>query len=179
MKNNKLLNWGNKPYLYAEMKDVKKMKQDTVFHKKPYKLRKKYFDKRNLCNQEAHIQFFNSHRPHKIIQENPVSYVREKFLKSELKKLKNHVYIPDIFLDLHGLNQYQAKQALGRLILTCYEKKIFCFAVIHGHGKHVLKNYLPIWLSKHPDVLAFLQSPKICHRNTTLLVLIDYHHSNK
>lgn len=179
MKNKIFINLNDKSYFYKEMKDLKKMKQDTVFHAKPYKLYKEHRDKRDICNQDAHIQFFNANCPQKVIQENPVSYVREKFLKNELKKLKNKTYVPGVFLDLHGFNQYQAKQALGRLILTCYEKKIFCFGVIHGHGKNILKNYLPIWLSKHPDVLAFYQSPKTYGRNTTLFVLIDYQNSNR
>ncbi|WP_187306111.1 endonuclease SmrB [Buchnera aphidicola] len=179
MKNNKHYNSNDNFYFKEETKDVKKMKQDTVFHAKPYKLHKKYLNKRNLCNQDAHTQFFNSNIPNKNITENPVSYVREKFLKTELNKLKNKIYVPEIFLDLHGFNQYQAKKELGKLIFICNKEKIFCFAVIHGHGKNILKNYLPIWLSKHPDVLAFYQLPKKCGRNTTLFVLIDYKKDNK
>lgn len=174
MKKIKCSNFKNSSYFSEEMKNVKKMKQDTVFHKKSYKKNNLYSEKRDLCNQDAHIQFFNAHVPKKVIYKNPVAYVREKILITELKKLKNKVYVPEICVDCHGLNQYQAQQELGKLIFTCFKERIFCFAVIHGHGKNILKNYIPIWLSKHPDVLAFYQLPKTFGKNTTLFVLMDY-----
>lgn len=161
-------------YFYKELKDVKKMKQDTVFHNKPYKLYQKNIEKRNICNEDAHIQFFNTNSYKNIIKKNSISYVRENSLNHELIKLKNKVYLPEITVDFHGLNQLQAKKELGKIIILCCEQKIFCFSVIHGHGKNILKNQIPIWLSNHPNVLSFCQLQKKFKKNTTLYVLIDY-----
>ena len=177
VKQNKYLNFQDMVYFYKAIKDVKKMKQDTVFHEKLHVKHNKYRDKRDICNQNAHIQFFNSNVQCKVISKNPVSYIRESYLKNELNKLKNNFYNPEICVDLHGLNQYQAQQELGKLICICHRKHIFCFGVIHGHGKNILKTYIPIWLSKHPDVLVFYQLPKTFGRNTTISVLIDYNNN--
>ncbi|WP_343128255.1 endonuclease SmrB [Buchnera aphidicola (Takecallis taiwana)] len=174
MKKTPLDNFKDISYFYKEIKNVKKIKQDTVFHEKSHQKNNQYAKKRDLCNQDAHIQFFNAHVPHKVIDKNPVSYVREKFLITELKKLQKKIYVPEICIDCHGLNQYQAQQELGKLIFTCYKERIFCFGVIHGHGKNILKNYIPVWLSKHPDVLAFYQAPIMFGKNTTLFVLMNY-----
>lgn len=43
-------------------------------------------------------------------------------------------YSPELFLDLHGLTQLQAKQELGALIAACRREHIFCACVMHGHG---------------------------------------------
>ncbi len=56
---------------------------------------------------------------------------------SELKKLRRGDYSPELFLDLHGLTQQQAKQELGALIAACRREHVFCACVMHGHGKHI------------------------------------------
>lgn len=153
-------------------KGTRKMKQDTVFHSSQYKLKKKYLIKKKIYEEDAHSHFFSNMVSNKLISNNPVSYVSTVLLKSELKKLKNGKYFPDIVLDLHGLNQYQSKKELGKLITICYKKNFFCFSIIHGHGKDILKYQIPIWLSQHPDIIAFHQAPKKFGNNAALLVLI-------
>ncbi len=63
-------------------------------------------------------------------------------------------YSPELFLDLHGLTQLQAKQELGALIAACRREHIFCACVMHGHGKHILKQQTPLWLAQHPHVIG-------------------------
>ncbi|CAL4318714.1 endonuclease SmrB [Buchnera aphidicola] len=179
MKRNKPIVCNDYKYFYEECKDIKRIKQDTVFHNQSYKLYKKRYEKRNICKQEVQSQFFNYISSGKNIMKNPVSYVREKCLMNELKKLKNNIYIPDVWLDVHGLNLNQVKKEIGKCLVFCSEKKIFCFAIIHGHGKNILKNQIPIWLSNHPDVIAFYQSPKMFGKNTTLFVLMDFRTMNR
>lgn len=171
----------NKYIDYKEMVDfnkgvnsVKVIKQDTVFHYQPYKLYKQKIDKRNIHEQDAHSQFFNSSYNKKCITKDSTSYIREKVLQCELKKLQKKMYIPEISLDVHGLNQLQVKKELGKLILICYKEKIFCCAVIHGHGQNILKKQIPIWLSQHPNVLAFYQGSKTLGHDTKLFVLVDF-----
>ncbi|CAL4318594.1 endonuclease SmrB [Buchnera aphidicola] len=158
---------------YEEVRGIKKIKQDTIFHSQKYKLNQKYFEKRNIYQEDAHSYFFKSNFSQKIIKKNPVSYVRDELCRKELKKLKNKEYFPELFLDFHGVNQNTAKKELGKLFFFCKKEKIFCFAIIHGHGKNILKRNVPIWLSQHPDTIAFYQEPNIFGHNTTLFGLLQ------
>ena len=45
--------------------------------------------------------------------------------------------------------------------------------VMHGHGKHILKQQTPLWLAQHPHVMAFHQAPKEYGGDAALLVLIE------
>lgn len=174
MEKNKYFNYKDMELFYEECKGIKRINQDTVFHSKNIQFSSKYFKKKNIHIQDYHSNFFTFHsHTTKIIKKDPVSYVRKQSEKNELKKLKNQYYIPEIFLDVHGLNKLQVKKELGKLIFTCHIKKFFCFSVIHGHGKNILKNQIPIWLSQHPDIIAFSQSPNIFGYYTSLCVLID------
>lgn len=49
----------------------------------------------------------------------------------------------------------------------------FCACVMHGHGKHILKQQTPLWLAQHPHVMAFHQAPKEYGGDAALLVLIE------
>ena len=72
-----------------------------------------------------------------------------------------------------GLTQMQAKQELGALIAACRREHVFCACVMHGHGKHILKQQTPLWLAQHPHVMAFHQAPKEYGGDAALLVLIE------
>lgn len=100
-------------------------------------------------------------------------YIRKGTHTSELKKLKRGDYAPEMFFDLHGMNQYQSKRELGQLIFNCRRNNISCVCLIHGHGKHILKNQVPFWLAKHPHIVAFYPVKKKYGPNISLLILID------
>ena len=74
---------------------------------------------------------------------------------------------------IYGLTQLQAKQELGALIAACRREHVFCACVMHGHGKHILKQQTPLWLAQHPHVMAFHQAPKEYGGDAALLVLIE------
>ncbi len=77
------------------------------------------------------------------------------------------------FLDLHGLTQLQVSRNWGALIAACRREHVFCACVMHGHGKHILKQQTPLWLAQHPHVMAFHQAPKEYGGDAALLVLIE------
>lgn len=79
----------------------------------------------------------------------------------------------ELFLDLHGLTQLQAKQEIGALIAAARRENTYCVCIMHGHGKHVLKQQTPLWLAQHPDVIAFHQAPKEWGGTAALLLLIE------
>ncbi|MDW6591350.1 endonuclease SmrB [Escherichia coli] len=113
------------------------------------------------------------HRPQRKKIKGPVKYVRPDVSHFEAKKLRRGDYSPELFLDLHGLTQLQAKQELGALIAACRREHVFCACVMHGHGKHILKQQTPLWLAQHPHVMAFHQAPKEYGGDAALLVLIE------
>ncbi|XBC38805.1 MAG: endonuclease SmrB [Buchnera aphidicola (Melaphis rhois)] len=159
---------------YQGLKGFQKMKQDTIFHMRYHKEKKNMVLKKSVFEQDAHCHYFSSNKPKMLINLDPIYYIRDNSYLNELKKLKVGAYIPDIILDLHGLTQYQAKRKLGELIHICYKKNFFCANVIHGHGKNILKRQIPLWLSKHPDIIAFHQAPKMFGSDAAILVLIDF-----
>ena len=105
--------------------------------------------------------------------EGSTKYVRPDVSHFELKKLRRGDYSPELFLDLHGLTQQQAKQELGALIAACRREHVFCACVMHGHGKHILKQQTPLWLAQHPHIMAFHQAPKEYGGDAALLILIE------
>ncbi|CNI08156.1 Probable DNA endonuclease SmrA [Yersinia aldovae] len=152
---------------------TKKLKQDTILHREPPKLGKKIAPERLLQEQVDASYYFSDEFQPQLDSEGPTRYVRPGVDHFEVKKLRRGDYPPDMFLDLHGLTQKQAKQELGALIAACKREHVHCACVMHGHGKHVLKQQTPLWLAQHPDVLAFHQAPKEWGGTAALLVLIE------
>ncbi|QCI24756.1 endonuclease SmrB [Buchnera aphidicola (Rhopalosiphum padi)] len=154
---------------------TREMVQDTIFHSRLHKVNQNICSKRIFFEQDVHSNYFSFYKKKDYFKENPVSYVRNKDLINVLKKLKKGKYSPDIFLDLHGLNQYQARKKLGQLIAICQKEKIFCAHIMHGYGKNILKQQIPFWLSQHPDIVAFHQAPKMFGNDAAIIVIIEIH----
>ena len=105
--------------------------------------------------------------------EGPTRYVREDVSSFEAKRLRRGDYVPDMLLDLHGLTQQEAKLELAALVEACRRQHIRCACVMHGHGKNILKQKIPLWLAQHPHVEAFHQAPRVWGGDASLLVLIE------
>ena len=156
-------------------KKTKKIIQDKLFHSKKVSQNPNFIYKRNMLK----TQFLNSDyfscklEKLKFFKKNPFSYIKNEIYKENLNDLKKGIYYPDMDIDLHGYNCYQAKKELEKLIIVCKREKFFCVNIIHGHGKNILKNQIPFWLIQIPDVLAFHRSPKRFGYNAAILVLIE------
>ncbi|MFM5687989.1 endonuclease SmrB, partial [Aeromonas caviae] len=72
-----------------------------------------------------------------------------------------------------GMNQQQAKQELAALLTLCQKENIHVASVMHGIGKHILKQRIPSWLAQHPNVRAFHQAPREWGGDSAILVLLD------
>jgi DNA-nicking Smr family endonuclease len=81
-----------------------------------------------------------------------------------LKKLREGYFSYQDCLDLHGLNRLQARREVRDFITECFAVRRRCVLIIAGRGLNskdkepVLKNNLPIWLTRAPlkrMVLAF------------------------
>lgn len=155
------------------MTGTRKIKQDTIVHRPLRKKNSEVPPKRLLQEQVDNSHYFSDEFQPLLNTLGPVRYVREGVDHFELKKLRRGDYSPELFLDLHGLTQTQAKQELGALIAACRREHVFCACVMHGHGKHILKQQTPLWLAQHPHVMAFHQASKEYGGDAALLVLIE------
>lgn len=173
MKPKFLLNEDEILCFHAAVADVKKLPQNTSARPLPPKKPKKRFLHERLLKEQLDASFyFSDEFQPQLDREGPTRYLHPDADYYELKKLRRGDYPPDLFLDLHGLTQQQAKKELGALIATCRQEHAHCACVMHGHGKHVLKQQTPLWLAQHPDVIAFHQAPKEWGGTAALLVLM-------
>ena len=140
------------------VKGTRKIKQDTIrASSSPVKQKREVRESREKLGVD-HF-FSDEYQPH-LEADGPTRYVRDDVSKFELKKLKRGSYPPEIYLDLHGMNQHQAKQELAALLTLCRKENIHVASVMHGIGKHILKQRIPSWLAQHPAVRAFHQAPR-------------------
>ncbi len=150
---------------------TRQIKQDTISPTpKPVKQKALLREVRETLGVSHY--FSDEFVPH-LSEEGPMRYVRGDVSSFEVKRLRRGDYYPDMLLDLHGLSQQQAKLELAALLQACRRQHIRCACVMHGHGKNVLKQKVPLWLAQHPLVEAFHQAPKAWGGDAALLVLIE------
>lgn len=151
---------------------TKKLKQDTVVHKRQKPASTVIVEKK-IQQDAINSEFYFSDDFQPLLQEDPIRYLREEGDPSELKKLKQGFYEPEFFLDLHGLTQLEAKKEIAALIAACLREHAPCACIMYGHGKNILKKQTPMWLAQHPDIICFHQAPKSFGGSAALLVLFD------
>lgn len=158
-----------------EMKGIKKLKQDTI---NPPRRQTTQSSKQKHANSLARDHsFYFSDEFEPLLKENgPTQFTRADVSKYEVKRLRRGEYVPDMFLDLHGMTQIEAKRELGALIAACIKENVCCACVMHGIGKHILKKKTPLWLAQHPSIMAFHQAPLEFGGNGALLILIEIAH---
>ena len=163
---------------------VKPLKVDTIHFDKKVSKSKRHSQVKNSRqhalqnslqdNNKALAQFhFSDEFEPNLNKQGPMKYVRSDVDSFEAKNLRRGFYSPDLILDLHGLDQHQAKQELAALLYACQKEHAQCICIIHGLGSRVLKNKVPHWLVQHPDVMAFHQAPLEWGGNGALLALIE------
>ncbi len=155
-----------------EVKGIKKLRQDTVVPK-PNRAVKQQETKRNFREAKDNEFFFSDEFIPYLEQDGPTRYARGDVSKYELKRLRRGVYVPDVYLDMHGMTQREAKTELAAMITYCVKENIHCACVMHGIGKHILKQKVPVWLAQHPDVMAYHQAPLEFGGDGALLVLLS------
>lgn len=154
------------------VKGVKKLQQDTIIQK-PNRETKQKEIKRSFREAKDNEFFFSDEFIPHLEEEGPTRYARSDVSKYEVKRLRRGVYVPDVYLDMHGMTQQEAKAELGAMIAHCIKENIHCACVMHGIGKHILKQKAPVWLAQHPDVMAFHQAPLEFGGDGALLVLLS------
>ncbi|CAH0533990.1 Endonuclease MutS2 [Vibrio stylophorae] len=155
------------------MKGVKKIAQDTIKHAPTRKISNLATSKRQQSEQRNDAFYFSDEFEPHLSEDGPMRYARDDVSKYEVKRLRRGIYVPDIYLDMHGMTQLEAKRELAAMIAECRKEGIRCASVMHGIGTHVLKQKAPLWLAQHPDVMAFHQAPLEFGGAGALLVLIE------
>lgn len=151
---------------------VKPIVQDKILRSNRSTVTKKVIKEKESNKQNAEFYFSDDFEPY-LNQQGPVKYIREDVDTFEAKKLRRGSYSPDLILDLHGLDQQQAKLEISALLFACQKEHAHCICIIHGLGSRILKNKVPHWLVQHPDVMAFHQAPLEWGGNGAILALIE------
>ncbi|UJF20171.1 endonuclease SmrB [Vibrio sp. SS-MA-C1-2] len=155
------------------IKGTKKIVNHNITHKPARKISPQRAQQAEVRReQDSEFYFSDQFEPH-FNEEGPMRYARDGVSKYEVKRLRRGVYTPEIYLDLHGMTQKEAKREIAALMIECVKEHLHCACVMHGIGKHILKKKTPEWLAQHPDVLAFHQAPLEFGGDGALLVLID------
>jgi len=151
---------------------VKPIVQDKIPRSNKSTVTKKIIKEKDTTQQNAEFYFSDDFEPN-LNQQGPVKYIREGVDTFEAKKLRRGSYAPDLILDLHGLDQQQAKLEIAALLFACQKEHAHCICIIHGLGSRILKNKVPHWLVQHPDVMAFHQAPLEWGGNGAILALVE------
>ncbi|WP_413111936.1 endonuclease SmrB [Thaumasiovibrio sp. DFM-14] len=161
------------------VKGVKKIAHDTITHdtrKSASSKKENASSKRgklSIRERENHEFYFSDEFEPLLNEHGPMHYARHDVSKYEVKKLRRGIYVPDIFLDMHGMTQQEAKRELAAMLAVCVKEGVACCCVMHGIGKHILKQKAPLWLAQHPNVMAFHQAPLEFGGDGALLVLVE------
>ncbi|USD66017.1 endonuclease SmrB [Vibrio sp. SCSIO 43136] len=151
---------------------VKKLQQDTIVQQPNRNIKQKEIVRTHREAVDNEFYFSDEFEPH-LDEEGPTRYARSDVSKYEVKRLRRGVYVPDVYLDMHGMTQQEAKRELGAMIAHCIKESVPCACVMHGIGKHILKQKVPLWLAQHPDVMAYHQAPLEFGGDGALLVLLS------
>jgi DNA-nicking Smr family endonuclease len=174
MKLKDILSSDDKKLFKNAVTKVKPMVNDTIHPVKRSIKPKSTIANKKQAHQQASFFFSDQFEPN-LPQQGPVSYVRQGSDSYAAKSLRRGQYVPDLILDLHGLDQHNAKLEIAALLHACQKEHAQCVCIVHGLGARILKNKVPHWLVQHPDVIAFHQATLEWGGNGALLVLIDLH----
>lgn len=157
--------------------DAKPIKHNTFVQdpkeKRLLKKKPSIINSQNKRRESASFEFsdgfeayFDEHKALKFARENTLAV-------QGVKRLRRGEIVPELLLDLHGLNTAQTKLELSAAIDEAVRKHYECIQIIHGVSGGILKQKVPNYLVQHPKVLGFHQAPLEWGGRGALLVLID------
>ncbi|WP_061781666.1 endonuclease SmrB, partial [Vibrio nereis] len=97
---------------------VKKLRQDTIVQQPKRNTKQKEI--KRSAREASDTEFYFSDEFVPLLNEDgPTRYARDDVSQYEVKRLRRGVYVPDVFLDMHGMTQQEAKRELGAMIAYC------------------------------------------------------------
>jgi DNA-nicking Smr family endonuclease len=107
-----------------------------------------------------------------------LSFVRGGVRDQQMRRLRRGLIPSEDELDLHGLNQTEARDRLADFIAHSRAAGHRCVRVVHGKGYRsgargaILKTAVNLWLRRHHDVMAFTSAKVIDGGTGALYVLL-------
>jgi DNA-nicking Smr family endonuclease len=107
-----------------------------------------------------------------------LSFQRGGVRDQVMRRLRRSVIPSEDELDLHGLNQTEARDRLADFIARSRDAGSRCVRVVHGKGYRsgargpILKTAVNLWLRRHLDVMAFTSAKVIDGGTGALYVLL-------
>ena len=127
---NECLHSGDEFALFRkEMKGVKRISQDTLTKKKKSNKKQRALDRESREETDHTFYFSDQWSPSIDIG----GYTSPDVPSCEIKRMHNGLYVPDIFLDMHGMRQREAKRELGAMIAYCLRILKILFCTIYHH----------------------------------------------
>lgn len=108
----------------------------------------------------------------------PLSFRRPGVRDQVMRRLRRGLYPVEDELDLHGLHQAAARDALSDFLEFNRNAARRCVRIIHGKGYRsgargpILKIAVNAWLRRHPDVMAFTSARAIDGGTGAVYVLL-------
>jgi DNA-nicking Smr family endonuclease len=106
------------------------------------------------------------------------TFVRAGLGNDVLVKLRRAHWVVQAVIDLHGMTQAEAHDALADFLLDVRNRGLRCVRVIHGKGltspnrEPVLKGRVRRWLAQWDDVLAYCEAPRHAGGSGAVVVLL-------
>lgn len=142
--------------------DIRPLKIKTrIIHKKSSPIKKPTFNEQEANLADLICDFADDEAVASVQSDEALYFHRSGVQHRVLVELQRGELRSEAELDLHGLNQEQAHQALHRFLMRAFEQRLRCVRIIHGKGartlEHVpiLKNKVNQWLRRYEFVLAF------------------------
>jgi DNA-nicking Smr family endonuclease len=107
-----------------------------------------------------------------------LSFQRGSVREQQMRRLRRGLIPCEDELDLHGLNQTDARARLADFIVHSRDAGRRCVRVVHGKGYRsgargpILKSAVNLWLRRHLDVMAFTSAKVIDGGTGALYVLL-------
>ena len=107
-----------------------------------------------------------------------LAYLREGQSPQVLRRLRRGHWVVQDGLDLHGMNRFEAAQAVPEFLAHSLRQGHRCVRIVHGRGlgsrnrEPVLKPLLARWLARRDEVLAYCQAPLAHGGSGATLVLL-------
>jgi|SRR5580700_1172167 DNA-nicking Smr family endonuclease len=107
-----------------------------------------------------------------------LSFQRGGVRDQVMRRLRRGLIPSEDELDLHGLNQMEARDRLADFIARSRDAGSRCVRVVHGKGYRsgargpILKTAVNLWLRRHLDVMAFTSAKVIDGGTGAVYVLL-------
>jgi DNA-nicking Smr family endonuclease len=107
-----------------------------------------------------------------------LSFQRSGVRDQVMRRLRRGLIPSEDELDLHGLNQTEARDRLADFITSSRDAGNRCVRVVHGKGYRsgargpILKTAVNLWLRRHLDVMAFSSAKTIDGGTGAVYVLL-------